>query len=58
VFLERTKEVKGIHDNKTPSKQVKHIVVQETMNEDEFVKVNNCKSLKKDQQKKNCSTTR
>ncbi len=46
-IVKRPKHIaKGIHDTKTLSKQVKHIVVEETMNEDEFVKVDNYKSLK------------
>jgi hypothetical protein len=34
VLFERTKEVKGVHDNKPPSKQVEHIVVDEVVNDD------------------------
>jgi hypothetical protein len=34
VFLEGTKEVEGVHDNKPPSKQVEHIVVDEVVNDD------------------------
>jgi hypothetical protein len=35
VFFERTKKVEGVHDNRPPSKQVKHIV-EEAVNEDEL----------------------
>jgi len=46
MFLKRTKEIKGVHDNKPPSKQVIQIVLNEVVNEDEFVKFDNCRSLK------------
>jgi len=46
VFLKGTKEVEGVHDNKSPSKQVIQVVVNEVVNEDELVKFDNCRSLK------------
>jgi hypothetical protein len=46
VFLEGIEEVKGVHDNKPPSKQVEHVVVDEVMNDDELVKDANLISLK------------
>jgi hypothetical protein len=46
VLLEGTKEVKGVHDNRPPSKQVEDVVVDEVMNDDEFVKDVNRISLK------------
>jgi hypothetical protein len=46
VFFERMEEVKGVHDNKPLSKQVKHIVLDEVVNDDELVKDVNCISLK------------
>jgi hypothetical protein len=46
VFLERMEEMKGVHDNRPPSKQVEHIVVDEIVNDDELVKDINCISLK------------
>jgi hypothetical protein len=45
MFLERTKEVKGVHVNKPPSNQVEH-VVDEVVNDDELVKDVNPISLK------------
>jgi hypothetical protein len=45
VVFERAKEVKGVHDNRPPSKQVEH-VVDETLNDDELVKDDNCMVLK------------
>ncbi len=45
MFLEGTKEVKGVHDNKPPSKEVEH-VVDEVVNDDEIVKDANPISLK------------
>ncbi len=45
LFLERTKEVEGVHDNTPLSKQVKH-VVDEVVNDDELVKNANRISLK------------
>jgi hypothetical protein len=42
VFLEGMKEMEGVHDNITLSKQVKHIVANEAMNDDELVKDDNC----------------
>jgi hypothetical protein len=72
VFLKGTKEVEGVHDNKSPSKQVIQVVVSEVVNEDELVKFDNCRSLKERPmedveggiyikfffRRKNCSTTR
>jgi hypothetical protein len=46
VFLERTKEVEGVHDNTPLSKQVEHVVVDEIVNDDELVKDANRISLK------------
>ncbi len=46
MFLEGIKEVKGVHDNTPPSKQVEHVVVDEVMNDDELVKNVNRISLK------------
>jgi hypothetical protein len=46
MFLERTKQVKGVHDNKPLSTQVKHIVMDEVVNDDELVKDVNPISLK------------
>ncbi len=40
------KEIEGVHDNTPPSKHVKHVVVDEALNEDERVKNNNGISLK------------
>jgi hypothetical protein len=45
VFLEGTKEVKGVHDNRPPSKEGEH-VVDEIVNDDELVKDANPISLK------------
>jgi len=45
VFFEGVKEVKGVHNNIPPSKQIKH-VVDEAVNDDELVKVDNCISFK------------
>jgi hypothetical protein len=45
VFLEGTKEVKGVHDNRLPSKEGKY-VVDEVVNNDEIVKDANLISLK------------
>jgi len=45
LFLERTKEVEGVHDNTPLSKQVEH-VVDEVVNDDELVKNANRISLK------------
>jgi hypothetical protein len=39
-------EVKGVHDNKPPSKQVEHVVLDEVVNDNEIVKDANCISLK------------
>jgi hypothetical protein len=38
MFLEGMEEVEGVHDNKPPSKQVEHIVLNEVVNYDELVK--------------------
>jgi hypothetical protein len=38
MFLEGTKEVKGVHDNGPPSNQVEHVVVDEVLDDDKFVK--------------------
>jgi len=38
VFLEGTKKVEGVHHNRSPSKQVDHVVVDEVVNDDELVK--------------------
>ncbi len=46
MFLEGTKEVEGVHDNRPPLKHVKHVVVDEALNEDELVKDDNRISLK------------
>jgi hypothetical protein len=45
MFLEGMEEVKGVHDNKPPSNQVKH-VVNEVVNDDELVNDVNLISLK------------
>ncbi len=47
MFLEGTNEVEGVHDDTPPSKQVEHIVVDEVVNDDEFIKDANHISLKK-----------
>jgi hypothetical protein len=46
MFLEGMEEVEGVHDNKPPSKQVEHIVLNEVVNYDELVKDANHISLK------------
>ncbi len=46
MFLEGTKEVEGVHDNKLPSKEKEHVVVDEVVNDDELVKDANPISLK------------
>jgi hypothetical protein len=46
VFLEGTKEVEGVHDNRLPSKEGKYVVVDEVVNDDEIVKDANPISLK------------
>jgi hypothetical protein len=46
VFLKGTEEVEGVHENRPPSKQVKHVVLDEVMNDDELVKDANHISLK------------
>ncbi len=35
VFLEGTKKVEGVHDNRPPSKEGEHHVVDEVVNDDE-----------------------
>ncbi len=47
VFLEGTKEVENVHDNRFPSKEGKYVVVDEVMDDDENVKDANPISLKK-----------
>jgi hypothetical protein len=47
VFLEGIEKVEGVHHNKTPSKQVEHVVVDEVVNDDEFIKDANPISLTK-----------
>jgi hypothetical protein len=47
VFLEGTKEVEGVHDNRPSSKEGEHVVVDEVVNDDELVKDANPISLKK-----------
>jgi hypothetical protein len=37
MFLERTKEIECVHDNRPPSKEIKHVVVDEVVNDDELV---------------------
>jgi hypothetical protein len=46
VFLEGTKKMESLHDNRPLSKQVEHVVVDEIVNDDELVKDANRKSLK------------
>jgi hypothetical protein len=46
VFLERTEEMEGVHDNTPLSKQVEHVVLDEVVNDDELVKDANHISLK------------
>ncbi len=46
MFLERTKEVKGVHENRPPSKEGERVVVDEVVNDDELVKDANPISLK------------
>jgi hypothetical protein len=46
MFLKRTEEIKGVDDNRPPSNQIKHIVVDEVVNDDELVKDVNPISLK------------
>jgi hypothetical protein len=38
VFLEGTKKVEGVHDNRLPSKEGEHVVVHEVTNDDELIK--------------------
>jgi hypothetical protein len=45
VFLEGTKKVEGVHHNRPLPKQVKHVVVDEVVNDDELVKDANLISL-------------
>jgi hypothetical protein len=35
VFLEGTKEVEGVHDNKLPSKAEKYVIVDEVVDDDD-----------------------
>jgi hypothetical protein len=51
VFLERTKEVKGVHENRPSSKEVDHVVVDEVVNDDELVKDANPIFLKRRREK-------
>ncbi len=46
VFLEGTKEVEGVHDNRPPSKEGEQVVVDEVVNDDELVQDANPISLK------------
>jgi hypothetical protein len=46
VFLEGTKEVESVHDNRPPSKEGEHVVVDEVVIDDELVKDVNPISLK------------
>jgi hypothetical protein len=46
VFLDGTKEVEGVHDNRPSSKEGEHVVVDENVNDDELVKDVNPISLK------------
>jgi hypothetical protein len=46
MFLKRTREVEGVHDNKPPSNQIEHVFVHEIVNNDELIKNANCISLK------------
>jgi hypothetical protein len=45
TFLEGIEKVEGVHHNRPPSKQVKHVVVDEVVNDDELVKDANPISL-------------
>jgi hypothetical protein len=38
VFVKGTKKVEGVHHNRPLPKQVKHVVVDEVVNDDELVK--------------------
>ncbi len=42
----RNKEIKSVHDNKLPSKEGEHVIVDEVVNDDELVKDANPISLK------------
>jgi hypothetical protein len=63
MFLERTKKVKDVHDNRPPSNQVEHIV-DEVVNDDELVKDVNpiffkerpTKDVEGDESTSNCSS--
>jgi hypothetical protein len=33
VFLEGMEKVKGVHDNRSPSNQIKHVFVDEVVND-------------------------
>ncbi len=46
MFLKGTKEVEGVHDNRPPSKEGEHVVMNEIVNDDELVKDANLISLK------------
>ncbi len=46
MILEGTKKVEDVHNNRPPSKQVDHVVVNEVVNHDELVKDANCIFLK------------
>ncbi len=46
VFLEGTKEVEGVHDNRPPSMEGEHVVMDEVVINDEFLKDANPISLK------------
>jgi hypothetical protein len=46
VFLEEMEKVKGVHDNRPLSNQVKHVVVDEVVSDEELIKDVNLISLK------------
>ncbi len=46
MFFKEMDEMKGVHDNKPPSKQVEHVVLDEVVNDNEIVKDANCIFLK------------
>jgi hypothetical protein len=46
VFLEGTKEIEGVHDNRPPSKEGEHVVMDEVVIDDKLVKDANPISLK------------
>ncbi len=37
MFLERTKDMENVHDNRLASKQIKHVALDEVMNDDELL---------------------